>query len=304
MARIDGRRLLETSDRRHRCLGMEGPVVEISDTFGLWERSLIAWPDGRRDTTTYAGWLQGPALFADLRQPTGAPSFEGVVCLNDLGPAHFGWLARQEGFAGRFVRADAAFEWLRMVDFQSTSGDSDAGFLVFDDEVLVETGRDVPYVEHWHRATRDVAPLFAVRLQERGGRQGFIVRAGSIFMYVRDRAEPLPFKASLADVVGSSPPDKARALLDCEISQGRIESGAWIIERSSLPYRTGQDLAVSFSADRTSIAVADQASDGTAFTRHWAIVDLDVDAPDKTKQGLENDEVASPIVLSATGRAP
>jgi hypothetical protein len=71
-----------------------------------------------------------------------------------------------------------------------------------------------------------------------------------------------------------------------------------------LPYRTGQDLAVSFSADRTSIAVADQASDGTAFTRHWAIVDLDVDAPDKTKQGLENDEVASPIVLSATGRAP
>lgn len=285
--------------------GMKGPVaaIEISDTYGLWERSLIAWPDGRRDTTTYAGWLQGPALFADLRQPADPPYFAGVACLNDLGPAHFGWLARQEGFGGRLVRAGSAFEWQRMIDFHGTSSNSDAGYLVFDGEMLVETGRDIPYIEHWHRAARDVAPLFAARLQEPGGRQGFIVRAGAIFMYVRDRAEPLPLNASLPDIVANSTLGEARTVLDCEISQGRIHGDAWIIERSSLPYRTGRDLSVSFSADHTSATVADLAADGTAFARHWVIADLDVGAPKKTTEGLGNDEAASPFVLSSTGRA-
>lgn len=278
-------------------------MVDISDTFGLWERSLIAWPDGRRDTTTYAGWLQGPTLFADLRQPIDPPSFDGVACLDDLGRAHFGWLARQEGFAGRFVRAGTAFEWQRMIDFQSTSGASDAGYLVFEGEVLVETGRDVPYVEHWHRAAADVTPLFAARLQESAGRQGFIVRAGALFMYVRDRARPLPHNASLPDLVAGSAPAEARALLDCEISLGSVRGNAWIIERSSLPYRTGRDLSVSFSADQTSVAVSDLAADGTAFNRNWAIVDLDVGAPNKTTEGTGNGEAASPFVLSATGRA-
>ncbi len=261
---------------------MNGPFVTISDTFGLWERSLIAWPDGRRDTTTYAGWLQGPELFADLRQPIDPPSFDGVACLDDFEPQHFGWLARQEGFAGRLVRAGQAFEWLRVIDFQSVSSNSDAGFLAFDGDVLVETGRDIPYIEHWHRATGVVAPLFAAHLKDSSGRQGFIVRVGSTFMYVRDRAEPLPFNVSLPELVSSSTASDARALLDYEISQGRIRGHTWIIERSSLPYRTGQDLSVSFSTDSTNVAVADLAPDGTAFTRHWAIVDLDVGALDKT----------------------
>lgn len=278
-------------------------MVDINDTFGLWERSLIAWPDGRRDTTTYAGWLQGPTLFADLRQPIDPPSFDGVTCLDDLGPTHFGWLARQEGFAGRFVRAGAAFEWQRIIDFQSTSSASDAGYLVFEGDILVETGRDVPYVEHWHRNAPEVAPLFAARLREPGGLQGFIVRAGAIFMYVRERTAPLPHDASLPDLVASSTPGEARTLLDCEISLGRMRADAWIVERSSLPYRTGQDLSVSFAADHTSVAVADLAADGTAFTRHWAIVDLDVGAPNKTIQGSGHDQAGSPLILSATGRA-
>ncbi|MCC7252152.1 hypothetical protein [Hyphomicrobium sp.] len=278
-------------------------VVEISDTFGLWTRSLIVWPDGRRDTTTFAGWLQGPTLFADLRQPVDPPSFDGVACLNDLGPVHFHWLARQEGFAGRFVRAGDAFEWQRIIDFQCTSANSDAGYLVFEDDVLVEQGRDIPYIEHWHRAAREVSPLFAARLQDPGGRQGVIVRAGAIFMYVRDRAKPLAFNGSLPDMVLNSTAGEARALLDCEISLGHVSGDHWTIERSSLPYRVGTNLSASFAADHTSVAVSDLADDGTAFTRRWAIVDLDVGAPNKTIQGSEVDEAGSPLVFSETGRA-
>ncbi len=281
-----------------------GPaVVEISDTFGLWTRSLIAWPDGRRDTTTFAGWLQGPTLFADLRQPVEPPSFQGVACLNDLGPRHFAWLARQEGFAGRFVRAGDAFEWQRTIDFQCTSMHSDAGYLVFEGDVLVETGRDIPYIEHWHRASDEVATLYAARLQDANGCQGYIVRAGGIFMYVRDRAKPLVFNGSLPDLVAGSTASEARSLLNCEISLGHVSGNDWIIERSSLPYRVGKNLSAAFAADHTSVAVSDLADDGTAFTRHWAIAVLDAGAPNKAIQGLENDQAASSLVFSATGRA-
>lgn len=250
-------------------------MVEIKDTFGLWERSLIAWPDGKRDTTTYVGWLQGPVFFADLRQPIDPPSFEGVSCLNDLGSEHFSWLARQEGFAGRFVRHGDAFEWQRIIDFQCTSVYSDVGYLEFKGDILVETGRDIAYVEHWHRASPDVVPHHALRMIDQSGRQGFLIRAGAIFMYVRDREKPLAFDASLPDLVAGSALREARSLLDCEISLGRTQGDAWIIERSSLPYRIGQDLSAALAPDRKSMELADVTNDGKPFTRHWTIADID-----------------------------
>lgn len=257
-------------------------MVDISDTFGLWERSLISWPDGRQDTTTYVGWLQGPTLFADLRQPIGPPPFEGVSCLNDLGPEHFDWLARQEGFAGRFVHIGDAFEWQRIIDFQCTSIYSDVGYLEFLGDILIETGRDVPYVEHWHRASRDLLPHYALRMVDRIGRQGFIVRAGAIFMYVRDRVKPLDFDASLPDLVGNATAGEARALLDCEISLGRVQGSAWIIQRSSLPYRVGKDLAASLSPDRTTARVSDITDDGQPLMHNWTTVEIDKGSADAT----------------------
>lgn len=250
-------------------------MVEASDTYGLWERSVITWPDGRRDETTYVGWLQGPTLFADLRQPIDAPSFKGVSCLNDLTTQHFAWLASQEGFAGRFVHCGDAFEWQRLIDFQCTSIYSDIGYLEFQGDILVETGRDIPYVEHWHRSSLDFHPHYALRMVDQTGRQGFIVRAGSIFMYVRDRVKPLEFDASLPDLVGNATAAEARTLLDCEISLGRVRGEAWIIQRSSLPYRIGKDLAASVSPDRTSARVSDVTDDGTPFVRDWAIAEID-----------------------------
>lgn len=283
---------------------MNGPVLEISETFGLWERSLIAWPDGRRDTTTFAAWLQGPTLFADLRQPADPPSFAGVACLNDLAPEHFNWLARQEGFAGRFVRAGDAFEWQRHLDFQCTSAASDAGYLAFSDGVLIEEGRDAPYIEHWHRASRDVAPHVAFLLRDREGCTGFLVRAGGVFMLVRARATALPHGASLSELVHAGTLAEARVLLDCEISLGEVAGGAWRIGRSSLPYRVGADIAPAFSRDENRITTADIANDGAAFARVWTIVERD------TAPRQENDNDLGPgsdqellTFMSATGRA-
>ena len=57
---------------------MSSAEPTIAALAGLWRRSLIMWPDGRRDTTTWVNWLQGGKSYIDLRQPRGRPDFSGV----------------------------------------------------------------------------------------------------------------------------------------------------------------------------------------------------------------------------------
>jgi hypothetical protein len=80
------------------------PMITMDALPGLWRRSLLAWADGRRDTTTRVHWLQGPSLYADLRQPEARPSFAGVTGFDDLDTTQIAWMARQEAFAGRLAR--------------------------------------------------------------------------------------------------------------------------------------------------------------------------------------------------------
>ncbi|WP_082073094.1 hypothetical protein [Hyphomicrobium sp. 99] len=278
-------------------------MVELNETLGLWERSLIAWPDGQQDTTTFVAWLQGPSLFADLRQPANPPSFDDVTCLNDLQCHHLEWLARQEGFAGRFARAGDAFEWHRMIDYQCASDTADAGYLSFSDGILVERGRDIPYIEHWHQTSQRIPPYFAARMRDQNGLEGFLVRVGDIFMYVRNRAVTLPRGGSLAQLVSDGSPQETRSLLDCEISLGRVREGSWLIGRSSLPFRVNADLAPKFSGDDANIAIADITAAGEASVRNWKIVDLEVDPQKQNSPGKEHDEGALFFFQSMTGRA-
>jgi hypothetical protein len=250
-------------------------MIEIEDVHGLWERSLIAWPDGRQDASTFVAWLQGPSLFSDLRQPAGLPSFDGVTCLKDLLPHDLAWLSRQEGFAGRFVQCGDAFEWRRMIDFQCPSEFADAGYLSFSDSVLIERGRDIPYVEHWHRAASRVLPHFALRLMDEVGTEGFLIRMGDVFMYARNRAEALPRGSSLAEMVARCSLEEGQGLVDCEISLGRIQDASWRIQRSSLPFRVNVDLSPAFAIDGERLATADISAQGTLFVRQWKIVDID-----------------------------
>jgi hypothetical protein len=71
-------------------------IPELTALRGLWTRSLIAWPDGRRDTTTSVRWLQGPEIYIDLRQPANRPDFSGVGALRCAN--------RMAGHAGRLRR--------------------------------------------------------------------------------------------------------------------------------------------------------------------------------------------------------
>ncbi len=213
--------------------------MDVASLQGLWRRSLIARADGERDTTTAVYWLQGPAEYIDLRQPTGAPDFSHVRGLDDLTYDDCAWLARQEGFAGRLTRDGRWFEWLRTIDFQPPTGRADAGSLAWDGDTLIETGRDVAYVEHWHRDPS--RPIRPASCNSAASTRTMLLRVGEDFMYARERAVKLDEGyPTLAEYVAAAPDlATARLLLDCEISFGAVERAGLRIQASTLPFRVG-----------------------------------------------------------------
>jgi hypothetical protein len=237
--------------------------MDVADLTGLWRRSLLSFPDGRRDESSAVAWLQAGRLFADLRQPAGMPDFSHVAGLHDLSREDCLWLAGQQAFAGTLRKLDDCVEWVRELDFQPEGPVKDIGRLFWDGDILVEEGRDVAYREHWHLDAPPASPCVALRLRA-ASRLGFLVRLGGVFMYARGRPAALPAGADLAACVAAAPDlAAARALLDCEVSIGTV-AGAWRIERSTLPFRVGDDLAPRSQAGR--LAVGDEAA------REWDVV--------------------------------
>jgi hypothetical protein len=227
---------------------------------GMWRRTLIIHADGTRDTTTQVRWLQGPTLFVDLRQGGALPDFPHLRCLDDLSVADCAALALQQGFAGRLEFDGDCFQWLRLIDFQPRAG-TDAGRLWWDEEVLIEAGRDVPYVEHWRRdPSVGMRPLAGLRLRDaQTGVGALLVQVGTVFMFARDRAVALPQGQSLAEcVAGAACVAEARALLDCEITLGSGGAGsAAVILASTHPWRVAERFALPAAHGRWEVIAAE-----------------------------------------------
>lgn len=256
-------------------------MLPISDIQGLWHRSLLVRSDATRDTSTWVAWLQGPTLFADLRVPAGRPSFEGARGFRDLTGSQVVWLAGQEGFAGRLERDGEFFVWLRAMDFQPGALTPDSGRLRLEGGLLIEEGRDTPYVEHWQREPRPLAPIGAARLRDTPtGRDGFIVRIGTTFMYARaGPSGSLRSGTRLIDCVDGAPSlAAAQELVDCELSFGHVTPAGWIVARSTLPYREGARLDPEVSPSAHRCRTADVTPDGRVTHRVWEIVELEGDA--------------------------
>jgi hypothetical protein len=242
--------------------------VHLEELAGLLRRSVIAFPDGRRDDTTEVTWLQGPSLYCDLRRPPGRPGFAGVRGTADLRPSHLRWLVRQQGFAGRCRQEGDVLRWERTVDLQP-AGEPDQGRVRWEGGVLVEEGLDHQYLERWH-PQRPAGGAAAALLTDRDrGVAGLLVRVGDAFGYARARPRPLPPGAALEDLLRTAAhPDEQRALVDCEVSLGTVVAGRWVVQASSLPFREGADLAPRRDGD--GIATADVAADGAPLPRRWS----------------------------------
>jgi hypothetical protein len=217
--------------------------AEIGALGGLWRRSLIALPDGTRDTTTRVLWLQSTHVFADIRQPALQSQFAHAQVLNDLSYQDCAQLAEQQAFAGHLTFDGNHFEWVRMIDFQPKGPHADIGALRWEGRVLIEEGRDVKYIEHWHRdpAAAVQPSAAAVLLDSIRGIKALLVRSGDYFMFARSRALQLPALDTLRQCVAAvATVEEARALVDCEVSFGVHANGAVRIAVSTLPYRVGK----------------------------------------------------------------
>jgi hypothetical protein len=265
---------------------MKHKAARLGDMPGMWRRALIIHADGSRDFTTQVRWLQSHSLFVDLRQGAALPDFLHLRCLNDLTPQDCTELAGQEGFAGRFGVDGECFEWQRWIDFQPV-GRADAGRLWWEEEILVEAGRDVPYIEHWMRDPTVVTrPLAAVRLRDlQTGVAALAVQVGTVFMFARDRAQALPPLATLAEcVAGAASLAQARAMLDCEITLGSVGFGASarsgaaavnLILASTHPWRVSANFALTCSDKSARTLDIDCA--GQCVTRHWEVIEAEGD---------------------------
>ncbi len=243
----------------------------MDDLTGLWTRSLIAWPDGRRDQTTRAHWLQAQSRFADLRQPETPGHTVVAGCLEALSMADCLALATQQAFAGVFIRRDHGFEWVRQIDLQPGRA-PDIGRLSWHGDVLVEEGLGSDYTEHWHRAEAARLPCAALSLEDReDGRRGSLIRVGNHFMYARDRLGLATGADLAAAVAGAASLAAARALLDVEISFGHVSGDHWRITRSSLPFRQDLDLPRRGQGS-AGLLIAEHDAGGGTTTRAWTIV--------------------------------
>ncbi|MDH6120152.1 hypothetical protein ABH930_004181 [Kitasatospora sp. GAS204A] len=220
----------------------------LADLPGVWRRTLAREADGSTDRVTDAVWIQGPSIFADLRQPPGLPDLVGDAHPSELDRPLLLALCEQKAFAGTLSADDGAFGWLRRIDLHPPAALPDAGTLRWQDGVLVEEGVHEDYLEHWEPVER--GGTAAVLLEDPAeGSTGLLVRAGSWFGYARDRSGPLP--APLVplreQVLGCADRAAAAALLDCEVSIGRVHADQvdgerWEILRSTLPHRVGSHL--------------------------------------------------------------
>jgi hypothetical protein len=250
----------------------------VASLCGLWRRSLIVRPDGTRDTTTHVRWLQGTQRFVDMRRPAPLRHFAGLSGREQLSRVDCLWLAGQEGFAGQLTFDGHCFEWHRAIDFQPKSARADAGSLQWQDDVLVERGRDVDYLEHWHRDAERSEPVYALELCRGTDRlQGLLVRVGNIFMFARERAGSAPPARALVELVSSaSSLQEAQALIDCEISFGEtLEGDGLRITASTLPWRIGDVLEPRVRG--TSVQLPERMPNGESVTARWEIVALEGD---------------------------
>jgi hypothetical protein len=252
-------------------------MLQPEDFLGLWTRSLIAWPDGKRDVSTRVNWLQGPSLFADLRQPPQLFSaLSSASCRDELTAEDCLALSLQQGFSGRFEARNGAYEWVRRIDIQPPRPQRDIGRLFWQDQILVEEGVETEYTEHWLRDDALPEPGAAGLWLHDPARNvsGCVLRVGGWFAYARGRDRELNAESLSSLVENAGSLLQMQLLVDCEISFGRVAPD-WRISRSSLPYKCGTAFGMRRQADR--LILPDMNEAGLRIERSWDIIAIEGD---------------------------
>ncbi|MEO8602614.1 MAG: hypothetical protein ABI629_08565 [bacterium] len=205
------------------------------------EAGLDTYADGRVDDTTLVYWLQTASAFADIRIPAQRPDLRDRGAVDRLDAVDCRALVEQGGVAGWTALDGDRCGWHRGIDFQPSTGVPDEGHLRREDGLLIETGVHEAYVEVWEPQPCGVGSIGAIELPLDDGRRQMLVVCGEVFLFARDRPQPLPPAPSLAVLLDRAGDRQAEIvdLLACELSFGRRggDAAGWRIGRSTIPFR-------------------------------------------------------------------
>ena len=230
----------------------EIPVATVPAHYrGVWQRSLLETPR-LRDVDTTVFWLQTGRWHADIRIPAGMPDFSGIRRFADCNEQQLDWLVRQHGFVGvTQVGVEDSREicrWHRLLDYQPTRIEPDAGVMQFDPALLIESGLYSPYLEHWHLLPDSLDGFAALQMLDVNGALAipaqFLLIAGSYVMHVRNRAIDWPENLAPGTLLTAHAVSDQSALLDFELSFGRRNTDGWQVLHSTLPWREEQSVSV------------------------------------------------------------
>lgn len=217
---------------------------------GAWQRDWIRRHGGAPDASVVVRYVQTPSVFADVRIPVDRSVAAGARAFADLSDDELAQLARQKGFAGVTTVDGANATWHHEIDFQPVDGDDIGRIEPVGDGTMLEHALDDSYVESWSMIGRDGGRFFAAKVARAGRVDQLLAVAGDHFVYARARAAPLPAADSISDAIAKTHATREAiiAYLDCEVSYGATRG--WRIERSTLPWREGERLAI---ADRIAL---------------------------------------------------
>lgn len=238
---------------------------------GCFRRRSISFFNGDSDDSTLVLWLQSRGLTADLRLAADRPRPLSREALGDMSLAELTRLAEVEGGLAttRFDPSIAAgpelvgtMHWSDWTAFQIHAKWPEPGSLRRVGDCLIEFAPSGAYVEDWRLQPGGDGPLIGLTLlEERDVKTGLVVhRGGGLVivgehaMFVRGRAEELPQAPRLSDLLerAAGEPRLLDAIFGFEASYARRDdSGRYVIECSTLPWREGKPLLSSggFSLD-------------------------------------------------------
>lgn len=204
--------------------------VSIDQLQGFWLREWIE-VDGVRKDDTYVVWAQAGTDFVDIRIPNDRIDAENESSLASASASAFDNLFSVEGFAGHIELENDLCTWKRELNWQGFPTETDAGYLAFEHDCLIETGAHAPYAEKWCKLS-DAIPT-ARRLHYDNLTAILIVASDSFLFGVGSPCS--------RESIYQSRDSRINHLKQSEYSFGQWDGGLGVIKKSTNPLQENKD---------------------------------------------------------------
>ncbi len=249
-----------------------------AEMIGCWRRRYIRYKNGDEDTSTRVLWLQTSSAAADMRIPADRPDLSDRDALAACNYDELLALAAQDCSCvittcdvdakpyptANWAPGGHGFTLQPVVNFP------EPGWFQWceNNACMIEWAPSGAYEEDWR--VESASQSFAAHLVlENAASKTCLLVTDTHAVFARDRVQPIDAEVALPILaeLAKEDLDVVRALVDCEFSYTQRDSADddYIIRLSTLPWREGETLALSWLADYKTGERALPAVDGNTW---------------------------------------